>query len=151
MSDDATIHGGKLAAKALTAAGVECVFTLSGGHVMGIYDGCLDEGIRIVDVRHEQTAAHAADGYARQTGKLGCVVTTAGPGCTNAVTGVATAFRSESPILHIGGQSSLTQHKMGSLQDLPHVDMMAPITKFSSGVFSTQTSGATPKFSRLIP
>ena len=98
----------------------------------------MDEGIRIVDVRHEQTAAHAADGYARQTGKLGCVVTTAGPGCTNAVTGVATAFRSESPILHIGGQSSLTQHKQGSLQDLPHVDMMTPITKFASGVFSTE-------------
>ena len=89
-------------------------------------------------MRHEQTAAHAADGYARQTGKLGCVVTTAGPGCTNAVTGVATAYRSESPILHIGGQSSLTQHKMGSLQDLPHVDMMTPITKFASGVFSTE-------------
>ncbi len=89
-------------------------------------------------MRHEQTAAHAADGYARQTGKLGCVVTTAGPGCTNAVTGIATAFRSESPILHIGGQSSLGQHKMGSLQDLPHVDMMNPITKFSSGVFSTE-------------
>ncbi|MDH3914400.1 MAG: thiamine pyrophosphate-binding protein, partial [Rhodospirillales bacterium] len=78
-----------------------------------------------------------ADGYARQTGKLGCVVTTAGPGCTNAATGIATAFRSESPVLHIGGQGALTQHKMGSLQDLPHVDMMAPITKFAAGVRST--------------
>ncbi|MGH6816087.1 MAG: thiamine pyrophosphate-binding protein, partial [Hyphomicrobiaceae bacterium] len=81
---------------------------------------------------------HAADGYARQTGKLGCVVTTAGPGCTNAVTGVATAFRSESPILHIGGQGALTQHRMGSLQDLPHVDMMRPITKFADSVRSTE-------------
>ena len=125
-------------AKALKQEGVDTIFTLCGGHIIDIYDGCLDEGIRIVDVRHEQTAAHAADGYARQTGKLGCVVTTAGPGCTNAATGVATAFRSESPILHIGGQSSLTQHKMGSLQDLPHVDMMTPITKFASGVFSTE-------------
>ena len=132
------ISGGHLVAKALKNEGVDTIFTLCGGHIIDIYDGCIDEGIRIVDVRHEQTAAHAADGYARQTGKLGCVVTTAGPGCTNAVTGVATAFRSESPILHIGGQSSLTQHKMGSLQDLPHVDMMAPITKFSSGVFSTE-------------
>jgi len=136
--DGSVISGGHLVAKALKAEGVDTIFTLCGGHIIDIYDGCLDEGIRIVDVRHEQTAAHAADGYARQTGKLGCVVTTAGPGCTNAVTGVATAFRSESPILHIGGQSSLTQHKMGSLQDLPHVDMMAPITKFSSGVFSTE-------------
>ncbi len=136
--DGSVISGGHLVAKALKAEGVDTVFTLCGGHIIDIYDGCLDEGIRIVDVRHEQTAAHAADGYARQTGKLGCVVTTAGPGCTNAVTGVATAFRSESPILHIGGQSSLGQHKMGSLQDLPHVDMMTPITKFASGVFSTE-------------
>ena len=124
------ISGGHLVAKALKNEGVDTIFTLCGGHIIDIYDGCLDEGIRIIDVRHEQTAAHAADGYARQTGKLGCVVTTAGPGCTNAMTGVATAFRSESPILHIGGQSSLTQHKMGSLQDLPHVDIMTPITKF---------------------
>lgn len=135
--DGSVISGGHLVAKALKAEGVDTIFTLCGGHIIDIYDGCIDEGIRIVDVRHEQVAAHAADGYARQTGKLGCVVTTAGPGCTNAVTGVATAFRSESPILHIGGQSSLTQHKMGSLQDLPHVDIMAPITKFSAGVLST--------------
>ncbi len=137
-ADDNIVSGGHLVARALRNEGVDTVFTLCGGHIIDIYDGCIDEGIRIVDVRHEQTAAHAADGYARQTGRLGCVVTTAGPGCTNAVTGVATAFRSESPILHIGGQSSLTQHRMGSLQDLPHVDMMSPITKFASGVFSTE-------------
>ncbi|MGI9406192.1 MAG: thiamine pyrophosphate-binding protein, partial [Hyphomicrobiaceae bacterium] len=136
--DGSVISGGHLVAKALKNEGVDTIFTLCGGHIIDIYDGCIDEGIKIVDVRHEQVAAHAADGYARQTGKLGCVVTTAGPGCTNAVTGVATAFRSESPILHIGGQSSLTQHKQGSLQDLPHVDMMTPITKFASGVFSTE-------------
>ena len=136
--DSDVISGGHLVARALKNEGVDTIFTLCGGHIIDIYDGCIDEGIRIVDVRHEQTAAHAADGYARQTGKLGCVVTTAGPGCTNAVTGVATAFRSESPVLHIGGQSSLTQHKMGSLQDLPHVEMMTPITKFASGVFSTE-------------
>ena len=131
------ISGGHLVAKALKSEGVDTIFTLCGGHIIDIYDGCLDEGIRIVDVRHEQVAAHAADGYARQTGKLGCVVTTAGPGCTNAMTGVATAFRSESPVLHIGGQGALTQHKMGSLQDLPHVDFMSPITKFAAGVRST--------------
>ena len=132
------ISGGHLVAKGLKNEGVDTIFTLCGGHIIDIYDGCLDEGIRIVDVRHEQVAAHAADGYARQTGKLGCVVTTAGPGCTNAATGIATAFRSESPVLHIGGQGALTQHKMGSLQDLPHVDMMAPITKFSASVRSTE-------------
>ncbi|HYZ21977.1 MAG TPA: thiamine pyrophosphate-binding protein [Rhodopila sp.] len=132
------ISGGHLVAKALKNEGVDTIFTLCGGHIIDIYDGCVDEGIRIIDVRHEQVAAHAADGYARQTGKLGCVVTTAGPGCTNAVTGIATAFRSESPILHIGGQGALSQHMMGSLQDLPHVDLMRPITKFSAGVRSTE-------------
>jgi acetolactate synthase-1/2/3 large subunit len=136
--DAGVISGGHLVAKALRNEGVDTIFTLCGGHIIDIYDGCVDEGIRIVDVRHEQVAAHAADGYARQTGKLGVCVTTAGPGCTNAVTGVATAFRSETAMLHIGGQGGMTQHMMGSLQDLPHVDMMRPITKFAAGVRSTE-------------
>jgi acetolactate synthase-1/2/3 large subunit len=136
--DANVISGGHLVARALKNEGVDTIFTLCGGHIIDIYDGCVDEGIRIIDVRHEQVAAHAADGYARQTGRLGCVVTTAGPGCTNAVTGIATAFRSETPMLHIGGQGALSQHKMGSLQDLPHVDLMAPITKFSVGVPATE-------------
>src|SRR3546814_4134576 len=118
------ISGGHLVAKALKNEGVDTIFTLCGGHIIDIYDGCLDEGIRIVDVRHEQTAAHAADGYARQTGKTGCVVTTAGPGCTNAVTGVANAFRAESPIIHIGGQGALTQHTMGR-SEAPTSDLQA--------------------------
>jgi acetolactate synthase-1/2/3 large subunit len=132
------VSGGHLVARALKNEGVDTIFTLCGGHIIDIYDGCVDENIRVIDVRHEQVAAHAADGYARQTGGLGCVVTTAGPGFTNAITGIATAFRSESPVLHIGGQGALTQHKMGSLQDLPHVDILAPITKFSASVSSTE-------------
>ncbi len=138
LMESEKITGGHLVAKALKNEGINTIFTLCGGHIIDIYDGCIDEGIRIIDVRHEQVAAHAADGYARQTLKTGCVVTTAGPGCTNAVTGIANAFRAESPILHIGGQGALSQHKMGSLQDLPHVDLMAPITKFSAGVRSTE-------------
>ena len=129
-----TSTGGHLVAKALKNEGVEVIWTLCGGHIIDIYDGCLDEGIKIIDVRHEQVAAHAADGYARQSGRIGCVVTTAGPGTTNAMTGIANAFRAESPILMIGGQGALSQHKMGSLQDLPHVDMMLPITKFAATV-----------------
>lgn len=131
------ISGGHLVAKALKAEGVEVIYTLCGGHIIDIYDGCVDEGIEVVDVRHEQVAAHAADGYARITGKPGCAVVTAGPGTTDAVTGVANAFRAESPMLLIGGQGAHTQHKMGSLQDLPHVDMMTPITKFAATVPDT--------------
>lgn len=133
----ADISGGHLVARALRAEGIDVIFTLCGGHIIDIYDGCVDEGISVIDVRHEQVAAHAADGYARVTGRPGCAVVTAGPGTTDAVTGVANALRAESPMLLIGGQGALSQHKMGSLQDLPHVDMMAPITKFSASVPST--------------
>src|SRR5688500_12878700 len=111
--DANVVSGGHLVAKALKSEGVDTIFTLCGGHIIDIYDGCVDEGIRIIDVRLEQLDAHAADGYARQSGKLCCVVTTAGPGCTTAITVIATAFRSESPVLHIGGLGALTQHKMG--------------------------------------
>ncbi|MET9274958.1 thiamine pyrophosphate-binding protein [Kribbella sp. NPDC003557] len=134
VKEPETISGGHLVAKALKAEGIDVIFTLCGGHIIDIYDGCVDEGIAVVDVRHEQVAAHAADGYARVTGKPGCAVVTAGPGTTDAVTGVANAFRAESPMLLIGGQGALNQHKMGSLQDLPHVDVMTPITKFAATV-----------------
>lgn len=134
---DAAVSGGHLLARALRNEGVDTIFTLCGGHISDVYDGCLDEGIRIIDVRHEQVAAHAADGYARMTGRLGCAVVTAGPGTTNAVTGVANALRAESPMLLVGGQAALSQHRMGGLQDLAHVDMMRPITKFASTVPDT--------------
>jgi acetolactate synthase I/II/III large subunit len=132
------ISGGNLVAKALKNEGVEVIFTLCGGHIIDIYDGCVNEGIRIVDVRHEQVAAHAADGYWRVTGKTGCAVVTAGPGTTDAMTGIANAYRAESAMLLIGGQGPLSQHRMGSLQDLPHVDMLKPITKFAATVPSTE-------------
>jgi acetolactate synthase-1/2/3 large subunit len=132
------VSGGHLVAKALKAEGIDTIFTLCGGHIIDIYDGCVDEGIEVIDVRHEQVAAHAADGYARLTGRPGCAVVTAGPGTTDAITGVANAYRAESPLLLIGGQGALTQHKMGSLQDLPHVAMMSPITKFAASVPSTE-------------
>src|ERR671918_3000143 len=137
-SQPATISGGHLVAKALKNEGINVIFTLCGGHIIDIYDGCLDEGIKLVDVRHEQVAAHAADGYARVTGTPGCAVVTAGPGTTDAITGIANAFRAESPLLLIGGQGALSQHKMGSLQDLPHVDILRPITKFSATVPATE-------------
>ena len=111
-SNEQMITGGELVAKALKAEGVEVIYTLCGGHIIDIYNGCLNEGIKIIDVRHEEVASHAADGYARMTGKPGCAVVTAGPGTTHALTGVANAFRAEIPMLLIGGQSTLTQHKM---------------------------------------
>jgi acetolactate synthase-1/2/3 large subunit len=131
-------HGGRLAAKALKAAGVECVFTLSGGHVMGIYDGCLDEGIRVIDVRHEQAAVHAADAWARlNPGRVGVAILTAGPGVTDGVTGVANAWRANSPILVFGGQGPFNNLRRGSLQEMDHVSVMKPITKWADACYET--------------
>ena len=135
-------HGGTLAAKALKAAGVDCVFTLSGGHVMAIYDGCLDEGIRVIDVRHEQAATHAADAWARlHPGRVGVAIVTAGPGVTDAVTGVANAWRANSPILVFGGQGPFSQLRRGSLQEMDHVAVMRPITKWADACYDTNRIG----------
>ena len=135
-------HGGRLVAKALKAAGVECVFTLSGGHVMGIYDGCLDEGINVIDVRHEQAAAHAADAWARlNPGRVGVAILTAGPGVTDGVTGVANAWRANSPILVIGGQGPFNNLRRGSLQEMDHVSVMKPITKWADACFEAARLG----------
>src|SRR5262249_37594328 len=85
------VTGGELVARTLKEASVGHAFTLCGGHVLPIYDGCVTEGIRVIDVRHEQVAAHAADAYARLTRNVGVAIVTAGPGVTDAVTGVANA------------------------------------------------------------
>src|SRR3989475_3818173 len=128
------VHGGRVVARALKREGVSFVFTLCGGHVMSIYDGCLDEGIGIVYVRQEQSAAHAADGWARVTGQPGVAIVTAGPGLTDAVTGVATAWRANIPMVVIGGQAPRFFQDMGGLQDMAHVDLMRPITKWAVSV-----------------
>ncbi len=132
------VTGGHLVARALKAEGIEAIFTLCGGHVMDVYDGCVDASIRIIDVRHEQAAGHAADAWARLTGVPGCAVVTAGPGVTDTVTAVANAWRAQTPMLVIGGQGPLIQAHMGSLQELDHVGMMRPITKFATTVFHTE-------------
>src|SRR5271163_1580754 len=132
------VTGGHLVARALKAEGIEAIFTLCGGHIIDIYDGCIDEGIQIIDVRHEQAAAHAADAWTRLTGVPGCAVVTAGPGTTDTVTAVANAWRAQTPMLVIGGQGALKQAYMGSLQELDHVAIMKPITKFAGTVFHTE-------------
>jgi acetolactate synthase-1/2/3 large subunit len=132
------MHGGWLVARTLKQAGVECIFTLCGGHVMPIYDGCQREGIRIVDVRHEQAATHAADAWSRvNPGKIGVAVVTAGPGVTDSVTGVANAWRANSPMLVIGGQGPFKNRGKGSLQEMDHVALMRSITKWSDACLHT--------------
>ena len=134
----AQITGGQLVARTLKQIGVTTVFTLSGGHIIDIYNGCVDEGIRIIGVRHEQTAAHAAEAWTRLTGIPGVAVVTAGPGVTDAITGIANAFRNQVPMLVIGGQAPRSQLLKGGLQELDHVSLTKPITKLSISISDTE-------------
>ena len=109
----ADLTGGELVARVLKQAGVGHVFTLCGGHILPIYDGCVKDGIGVIDVRHEQAAAHAADAYARLTRNVGVAIVTAGPGVTDAVTGVANAYAARSPLLLIGGAAPLGLRGLG--------------------------------------
>ena len=128
----ARIHGGQIVARALKNEGVDTLFTLTGGHIVPILDGCLTEGIKIVDVRHEQTAAHAAEAYTRLTGKLGVAAVTAGPGVTDTITGVATAFYANTPMLVIGGRHLIRQELKGGLQEMDHTRLFGSITKWAA-------------------
>ncbi len=130
----AEIDGGRLFAKALKKEGVEYVFTLNGGHIYNLYEGCVDEGIQVIDFRHEQVAAHAAEGWAKVTGKPGVAIVTAGPGVTDAVTGIANAFQAPSPMILIGGNAGITDHLRGGLQDFDSATFLKPVTKFSEQV-----------------
>src|SRR2546427_441317 len=130
----AELSGGDLVARVLAQAGVSHVFTLCGGHILPIYDGCLREGIRVIDLRHEQAAAHAADASARLPRNLGVAVVTAGPGVTDAVTGVANAYAARSPLLLIGGAAPLGLRGLGALQEMEQVALLRPITKGSWSV-----------------
>jgi acetolactate synthase I/II/III large subunit len=137
----AFVHGGRLVAQALKRHGTTHLFTLCGGHIQAIYDGCIDEGIRVIDTRHEQTAGHAADGYARVTGRPGVCAVTAGPGVTDVVTAVANAQRAQVPMIVIGGAGPKLLCDMGSLQDMDHVSLMRSITKWSVQVPETRRIG----------
>ena len=128
----AQIHGGQIIARALESEGVDIIFTLTGGHIVPILDGCIQEGIRVVDVRHEQAAAHAAEAYSRLTGKLGVAVVTAGPGVTDTITGVATGFYGSTPMLVIGGRHMIRQELKGGLQEMDHVRLFRSITRWSA-------------------
>ena len=127
----AKITGGQAIARALKAEGVDTAFALTGGHIMAVMDGCVTEGINVIDVRHEQAASHAADAYARLTGKLGVALVTAGPGVTDALTGVANAFYAHTPMLLIGGRHLTKEELTGGLQEMDHPHLFGPITKWA--------------------
>ena len=132
------LHGGRLIAKRLKAQGVSKLFTLSGGHIFSIYDGCRAEGIDIVDTRHEQAATFAAEGWAKVTREPGVAALTAGPGVTNGMSAMGSAMMNNSPIMVLGGRAPAMRWGMGSLQEIDHVPFVRPLTKLAATAESTE-------------
>ena len=131
------LHGGRLVAKRLKAHGVTKLFTLSGGHLFSIFDGCREEGIDLVDVRHESAAAFAAEGWAKVTRQPGVAALTAGPGVTNGMSAMASAQQNGSPMLVLGGRAPAMRWGQGSLQELDHVPFVRPLTKLAATAEAT--------------
>src|SRR5438034_7143397 len=121
-------HGGLLVARRLKAHGVTKLFTLSGGHLFSIYDGCRAEGVDLIDTRHESAAAFAAEGWAKVTREPGVCALTAGPGVTNGMSAIASAHKNNSPIVILGGRAPQLRWGQGSLQEIEHVPFVRPIT-----------------------
>jgi acetolactate synthase I/II/III large subunit len=133
----ASYHGGRLIARRLKAHGVSHLFTLSGGHLFSIYDGCREEGIAIVDVRHESTAAFAAEGWAKVTREPGVCALTAGPGVTNGMSAIASAQANHSPIVVLGGRAPALRWGQGSLQEIDHIPFVRPLCRLAATPEST--------------
>ncbi|MBL7255203.1 acetolactate synthase [Paractinoplanes lichenicola] len=130
-------HGGELALAAARAFGVNEMFTLSGGHVFPLYDAAHKTDFPIYDVRHEQTAVFAAEAVAKLQRRPGLAVLTAGPGVTNGISGLTSAFFNASPVLVLGGRAPAFRWGAGSLQEFDHVPLVAPVTKYAATVGDT--------------
>jgi acetolactate synthase-1/2/3 large subunit len=129
VTEQLEADGGRLAAETLRRHGVDTLFTLSGGHLFPLYDGCVKTGVRLVDTRHEQTATFAAEGWAKVTRKPGAAALTAGPGVTNGVSAITSASLNGTPMLVLGGRAPQARWGAGSLQELDHVPIVSSITK----------------------
>jgi acetolactate synthase I/II/III large subunit len=131
------VHGGRLVAQTLKSRDVSHLFTLSGGHLFSIYDGCREEGIELVDVRHEQSAAFAAEGFAKATRRVGVAALTAGPGVTNGMSAIAGAQANGSPVAVLGGRAPEMRWGAGSLQEIDHLPFVSPLVKSAETVKET--------------
>lgn len=126
------VPAGSLVARALAAESVDTIFTLSGGHVMPVYEGCRQEGIRVLDARHEQAAAHAAEAWGRINRACGVALATAGPGVTGTLTAVANCHVAKTPLVVLGGARPLAQAEQAALQEIDQLSVFRPITKWAA-------------------
>jgi thiamine pyrophosphate-dependent acetolactate synthase large subunit-like protein len=126
------VHGGYIVARYLKEVeGIDTIFSISGGHILPVLDGCIDNGIRVIDVRHEQAAAMMAHAWSIYKGQPGVCLVTAGPGFTNTLTGVANAYHEGAPMVVLSGVGSIRELDKGALQDVNQVDMIKPVTKWT--------------------
>ncbi len=132
------VDGGILFARALKKEDVECVFALCGGHIMPVLYGLRESGIRVIDFRHECTAAYAADAYAQVSGRPGIVLTTAGPGVSDTATAMLESLHAGNPVIHIGGASAVKENETGPLQDMPTLKVMADCTRWARKIYTTE-------------
>jgi acetolactate synthase-1/2/3 large subunit len=135
--------GGRLAAEVLRRHDVDTLFTLSGGHIFPLFDGCVQTDIRLVDVRHEQTATFAAEGWAKVTRRVGACALTAGPGVTNGVSALTAAQLTGSPLLAIGGRAPAARWGSGSLQELDPIPILESVVKQAATAPTTEAIPAT--------
>ncbi len=141
MSDSG--NAGELIALALKRAEVSHLFTLNGGHIWPVLIGATEHGIRLIDVRHEQSAAFAAEGWAKVTRECGVAAVTAGPGVTNSTSALAQALGNDSPLFVIGGRAPMARWGMGSLQEMDHVEVVRSLTKKAVTLTSAEDAFAT--------
>ncbi|MEO3759453.1 acetolactate synthase [Mycobacterium sp. B14F4] len=139
--DSNTVNAGHLIARRLRASGIDTIFTLSGGHLFSIYDGCRAENIRLIDTRHEQTATFAAEGWSKVTRVPGVAALTAGPGVTNGMSAMAAAQQNQSPLVVLGGRAPALRWGQGSLQEIDHVPFVAPLARFAATADSPDATG----------
>lgn len=127
----AKVSGAALVAKALKREGVECVFTLTGGHISAIYYACKEEGIKVVDMRHENSTGYAASAYTQATGHPGVMITTAGPGIAHTVAAMEEARMQGIALVHFGGGSPTSEDDTGTLQDMNSLEVMSSCCKWA--------------------
>ncbi len=142
MTDLSDRHTGDVALRPLLEAGVDTMFTLNGGHVWPLYDAARKAGMRIVDTRHEQTAVWAAEAWAKLTRGPGLAVLTAGPGVTNGVSAITSAFFNGSPVVVLGGRAPQGRWGAGSLQEIDHLPIVSSITKMAATAFDPGGAGS---------
>ena len=135
-------HAGEQAVAAIRSFGTDVMFTLNGGHIWPLYDAARNQGMRVVDTRHEQSATFAAEAYAKLTRRPGFAALTAGPGITNGVSAITSAWFNGSPVVVLGGRAPQARWGAGSLQEMDHVPVVASITKSAGTVTDSHQAAA---------